>query len=376
MIAPRLRATSVIEMNKRATIGSFGIVLIGGLMMSCNALGAENKNPPEKPVDLEVVIRSSKDGTDQKALFYRPEQADIKTAKQPVPLIVTLHTWSSGYAQAKSYVPQAKAWGWVMIAPDFRGSNKRPEACASELAIQDVLDAVAYARQHARIDERRIYLVGASGGGHMALMMAAKAPDIWAGVSAWVPISDIAAWHSFKTSGYGRMIEQCCGGPPGTPATDAQYKARSPIHFLAKAKGLPLDINAGIHDGHTYEGRTGSVPISHSLNAFNIVAKANGEDAKVLSEAQIAEMTETQKVPTALAGESVKDPERGSKLVLFRRVAGPARITIFEGGHEEHVPAAFAWLSAQIKGTPADFSIPTQPRNPGGQSGNTVEVPK
>jgi acetyl esterase/lipase len=30
----------------------------------------------------------------------------------------------------------------------------------------NVLDAVAYARQHAAVDDSRIYLVGCSGGGH------------------------------------------------------------------------------------------------------------------------------------------------------------------------------------------------------------------
>ena len=38
------------------------------------------------------------------------------------------------------------------IAPDFRGPNIRPEACASKLAIQDVLDAVEYAKKNARTE--------------------------------------------------------------------------------------------------------------------------------------------------------------------------------------------------------------------------------
>jgi hypothetical protein len=32
-------------------------------------------------------------------------------------------------------------------------------------------------------------------------------------------------------------MEGSCSGAPGTPATDAEYKARSPINFLSIAKG-------------------------------------------------------------------------------------------------------------------------------------------
>ena len=73
------------------------------------------------------------------------------------------------------------------------------------------MDAIAYARSTTAVDARRIYLIGGSGGGHMALMMAQAAPELWAGVSAWVPISDLAAWHAFSKqqgSSYFKMLEE------------------------------------------------------------------------------------------------------------------------------------------------------------------------
>ena len=64
-------------------------------------------------------------------------------------------------------------------------------------------------------------------------------------------------------------LEKSCGGKPGdNPQVNEQYKKRSPRHGLMASK-VPLDINAGITDGHT-----GSVPISHSLKAFNLLAEA------------------------------------------------------------------------------------------------------
>lgn len=310
-----------------------------------------------------VTIISSMDGAEQKALFYVPPGTATNQKGDLVPLLVSLHTWGGSYSQCTGHPEK-----WAMIAPDFRGPNIRPEACASKPAIQDILDAVDYAKKNAMVDESRIYLSGWSGGGHMALMMAAKAPNIWAGVSAWVPISDLVAWQiHHKTGGYGKDMDAACGGPPGTPVTDAEYKARSPINFLPAAKGVPIDINAGIHDGHK-----GSVPISQSLHAFNVLAEANGFKDKQISEADIQFMTREEKVPPALAGETENDTER-KRTILFRRVAGPVRITIFEGGHETEADAAWNWLGRQKKGMPADFEIPKS-ADTGGKQKTTNNV--
>jgi pimeloyl-ACP methyl ester carboxylesterase len=321
------------------------------------SVGAEKKDDvsakqkqEQKMNELEAataIVTSSKDGISQKMIFYAPPGAAIGQKGEPFPLLVMLHTWSGHYDQGMNALSAVKQKKWVMVAPDFRGNNDNPQSCASEYAIQDVLDAVEYARKNARIDESRIYLLGLSGGGHMALMMAAKAPNIWAAVSSWVPISDLSRWHAentIKGGGYSKSMENVCGGPPGKPGTDSEYRARSPIFFLEAAKGLPLDINAGIHDGHK-----GSVPISHSLRAFNVLSATNGFKDKLISEDDIAFMTEKEKIPQSLENEKENDSERG-RAVLFRREAGPARITIFEGGHEGDNAAALKWLARQKKG--------------------------
>lgn len=313
---------------------------------------------------LAIDVPSSKDRSLQKVIYWRPETAARDTEGPAVPLVVFLHSWSGGFEQGLPWIAQAKKLGWVLVAPDFRGPNSRPEACASDLASQDILDAVAYARRDARIDASRIYLIGGSGGGHMSLVMAARAPDLWAGVSAWVPISDLAAWHaesSQRKNHYAKMIEQSCGGAPG-PGTEAEYRHRSPLFHLAAAKGVPLDINTGIHDGHT-----GSVPVSHSLLAFNVLA---APDKQVATE-DIDFMVRERKIPAALVGETQSDPER-QKSVLFRRTSGNARVTVFEGGHDSESSAGVLWLSRQRKGLPADFSLGQKP----GQTGAATEVSK
>ena len=321
------------------------------------------KPPPAKRLTLAeqraaaaqhaVRIPSSIDGSEQLVIWHCPESAARDVQGQGVPLLVYLHSWSGGFEQGVSLIGLAKKMGWVLVAPDFRGPNNRPEACASELASQDILDAVDYAKKHARIDSSRIILLGGSGGGHMALVMAARAPQVWAGVSAWVPISDLAAWHAESTArktNYAKMLEQSCGGPP-SPTTESEYRKRSPLFHLAAAKAVPLDINTGIHDGHT-----GSVPVSHSLYAFNALAAASGHPERKVSEADIRSMVKEQKIPAALASETQTDPER-QKPVLFRRIASQARITVFEGGHDSEPAAAIAWLARQRRGQAADFTL-------------------
>jgi dienelactone hydrolase len=295
----------------------------------------------------EVEITSTVDGKPQKALWWHPEVA-TETA---VPLLVMLHTWSGNYQQKnwkEAGLVECERRGWAMIHPDFRGPNRRPQACGSDLAVQDILDAVAWVRGQIRIDPRRIYLVGTSGGGHMSLLMAGRAPELWAGVSAWVPISDVAAWHRQTTEAgrknYAGNCEKACGGKPGdSPAVDAQYRRRSPLTYLHRVKGLPLDINAGIHDGYT-----GSVPVSQSLHAFNTAAIANGQDKSALSTAQIHWFRTQRIVPAELTGERQDEAGR-VRPILFRRTAGPARITIFDGGHEGDMPTAFRWLEKQLR---------------------------
>jgi dipeptidyl aminopeptidase/acylaminoacyl peptidase len=293
----------------------------------------------------EVQIRSTKDGTQQPALLEVPEGAK-NASSSPVPLLVHLHSWSADYKNSSlmSEAQQAaRQRGWVFLSPNFRGPNNRPEACGSELARTDVIDAVHYAQSVARIDPRRIYILGGSGGGYMALLLAAHYPELWAAVSSWVPISDLAAWHaSAKAAGlrYSEMLERCCGGTPASAA--AEYRKRSPLFGLGRSKGLPISIHVGIHDGHR-----GSVPVSHSLRAFNELAKANGHADQVFSDDDIRQITDHEMIPAGLQTQTPTRSQDGKFRTLLHRTAGPAAITIFEGGHETDFISAVQWLEQQ-----------------------------
>lgn len=292
---------------------------------------------PDKITEIEYHSRA--DNSMQPALFYDPGGDERK------PLLVALHSWSGNYKQANG--PFGK-WciehDWVMIHPNFRGINDHPQACGSELVVQDILSAVEHCRSQCRIDDGRIYLVGSSGGGYASLLMAGRAPEVWAGVSAWCPIFDLATWHGDtkkRDLRYDEMLEQVCGGAPGaSPEVDQQYRARSASTYLKQAKGkVKLAINTGITDGHN-----GSVPIGHTLRAFNAVAKPG--DA--ISEDVIAQMEREPKMPASLE-QSIEDASFGEKRPLFRRASETAQVTIFQGGHEIVYSAALGWLAKQRK---------------------------
>jgi pimeloyl-ACP methyl ester carboxylesterase len=282
----------------------------------------------------EIEYVSAADNSRQPAMFYAPD------AKDAVPLIVALHTWSANYKQ--DYHKPIAQWcvenGWAYIHPDFRGPSRRPEATGSRLVVEDIVSAVEYAKKTTAIDSSSIYLVGTSGGGYTALVMAGRRPNIWAGVSAWAPISDLNAWYGEckkANRGYYKDIAASCGGAPGdSPDVDRQYKSRSPLNYLENAKGVRLHINTGIFDGHK-----GSVPISHTLLAFNKVAEP--EDR--ISEEDIRFFVEKAKVPAHLEMD-ISDPSHSEKKPLFRRSSAGATVTIFNGGHEIIHEAAISWI--------------------------------
>jgi len=310
--------------------GLFAIVVVPAVFVA----GAET-----------IQIGSSLDGRMQPALLYTPPA----TQSAPAPLLVHLHSWSATYdksGQLQEALEESRKRGWVFLSPNFRGPNNQPEACGSRYAVQDILDAVEYVRSRAKIDARRIYLLGGSGGGHATLLLAARAPHLWAAASAWCPITDLAAWHRFsheQGTRYARMLENCCGGPPESPQADAEYRSRSPLFHLREAGGLAIALDTGIEDGHK-----GSVPVSQTLLAFNELASANGHPESAISAADIATISGQAKIPDHLAKQRVEEPGR-KRAVLFRRTAGPVQLTIFDGAHETDFATAIRWLERHSK---------------------------
>lgn len=306
------------------------IILAGGCIQNTS------KESPWLQGVKEVKYFTRADSTYQPALIYAPNKKIEK-----LPLLVALHTWSYNYKQ-KSGIEYAK-WtiqnDWYLIHPNFRGPNNNPKAMGSEYAVQDIVSAVEYMKNNYSIDENRIYLIGSSGGGHAALLMAGRHPEIWAAVSAWNGISDLKKWWVFNKE-YAEQIEAAVGGRPDSSETAAaECLKRSPLTYLQNAGSVKLDINAGIEDE--------TVPFIQSLLAYNQVVNDNQK----INTNTIDEIYLTKEIPAEFSN-NINDSEYGEKIPLFRKVSGNTRVTIFKGGHEIVYLAALKWLGNQKKDTP------------------------
>lgn len=303
-------------------------ILLGALAAISNVAGLDAQTVSSLGVGLHrIEVRSTADGSMQPSYLAVP--ASSADASGGMPLVVMLHTWNSDlearYTRIESdVVPR----GWLALTPNFRGQNNHPEACGSLLAQQDILDTVAWVRSRFPVDEKRIYLVGWSGGGFMAMLMAARYPDMWAAASAGAGISDLRAWYEqHQTGTFGSDLRRCFGGAPSDSESIARrYRDQSPITYLRPGLGVPLDLAAGKDDPE--------VSVRHTLEAFRALAP----DA--LSEQEIANLlADAASLPPVEDAESLI-PRR----LYLRRTAGQVRVTVFDGKHEWFYRASLQWL--------------------------------
>ena len=137
----------------------------------------------------KVEITSSKDGAQQKAYIYKSKSCE------PMPLIVSLHTWSGYYNQTDPLTKEILARDWNYIHPDFRGANRRPEAMGSPLTLADIEDAIQYALKNMNVDKNEVHVIGVSGGGFATLAAFMNLDYPVKSFSAWASISDIEDWY-------------------------------------------------------------------------------------------------------------------------------------------------------------------------------------
>ena len=205
----------------------------------------------------EIFVKSTLDGSMQPSYFYKSASAEKR------PLLVGLHTWSFERSnQIKNMLPLAEKYDFNLLLPEFRGKNlsSNPickQACGSEFAKQDIQDAIDYLIAEDLVDKDNIFLLGLSGGGHMALLMAGKCPEYFKAIGAYVPITDLARWKE-ENQGYAPHVQACCG-------TKKEMLLRSPISYVDTIAKANLKIFHGKDDP--------VVPVSHSIRLYNAIIR-------------------------------------------------------------------------------------------------------
>ena len=237
----------------------------------------------------EIYVKSSLDGTDQPSLFYKAEG-------ESRPLLVGLHTWSYDRRnQMDNLLPLAKKHGFDLLLPEFRGPNLKNnpicrKACGSEFAIADVVDAIEYVTRVYGSDKNKVLLIGLSGGGHMALMMAGTHPELFLATAAFVPICSLSDWVK-ENPNYAPHVLACCSD------SEEEMQKRSPVSYLSGLARSNTKIFHGKYDS--------CVPVTQTLKLY----------ARLM--------------------------EEYPKSRVF--------LDIFDGGHELDLAAAEYWLMSQYK---------------------------
>ncbi len=237
----------------------------------------------------ELLIKSTLDGTMQPSLFYKSKSAEKR------PLLVGLHTWSfDRFNQIDNLLPVAEKYDVNLLLPEFRGGNVKSnphcqQACGSELAKQDIKDAIDYLVENDEVDAKNIFLLGASGGGHMALLMAGMCPEYFKAIASFVPITNLVKWAE-ENKHYAGHILACCD-------SEEEMIKRSPTSYLEQIAKSNLKIFHGKFDS--------VVPVSHSLTLFDALM---------------------QEYPTS-----------------------SVYLDIFDGGHEQDIDSAVYWFMCQYR---------------------------
>lgn len=201
----------------------------------------------------EILVASTVDKSLQPSLLYK-SSSSLKR-----PLLVGLHTWSyDRFNQIDNMLGLAEKYDFNLLLPEFRGANLKSnsdctKACGSLAAKQDIKDAIDYCIKECNVDKDNVFLLGLSGGGHMALLMAGFCPEYFKCIGAFVPISDLNQWKK-ENATYAEHIDACCNN------SEEEINLRSPINYLETISKANLKLFHGKNDT--------VVPVGQSLKFY------------------------------------------------------------------------------------------------------------
>jgi len=279
-----------------------------------------------------IEISSSFDSSKQKAYVYK------SNSKTPKALIVSLHTWGGDYSQEDKLALICKQNDLNYIHPNFRGTNNTKNSCCSEQVLSDIDDAISFAISNFNVDTSKIYVVGESGGGYATISIFMKSKHKIKKYSAWVPITDLIAWHNegkIRKSPFVNDILNCTSSTHELNIKNAKQK--SPIYWdtpIEKLNDAEVSIYAGIFDGIQ-----GSVPITHSINIYNKILKDLSVQDRVnyVTASEKLKLLEFRK-PLGNFGNI------GGRKVYLKKEFKNLSLVLFEGGHEILTEFAFNQL--------------------------------
>ena len=172
------------------------------------------------------------------------------------PALVWVHEDVRGhlYEHYIPYVREATARGYVVIAPEYRGSIGYGRAYYDAIdyggrEVDDVVTAVDVLRaRYPQVDCRRIGIIGWSHGGMIALLSVFRNPSTFRAAAAIVPVANLI--DRLERKGVEKQLAiidpaNRLGGPPQTRPDI--YKERSPLFQVDKLQ-IPLLVHVARND--------------------------------------------------------------------------------------------------------------------------------
>lgn len=183
----------------------------------------------------KVRYKSSEGGMSIPAFVFTPLKP--RGAKGH-PALVWVHPDIRGhvYEYYYPYVREAVSRGYVVIAPEYRGSYGYGKEHYDAIdyggkEVEDVISSVDYLKTMSIVDPERIGIIGWSHGGMITLLSIERAPKTFKAAAALVPVTNLfqrLAWNGVEARKQAIDPWNRTGGLPNEQK--AEYKRRSPIY--------------------------------------------------------------------------------------------------------------------------------------------------
>ena len=203
----------------------------------------------------KITYRSSAGDLDIPAWVFQP--LTLRGAKQH-PAIVWTHENIRGhlYEHYIPYIREATARGYIVIAPEYRGSigYGQPFYDAIDYGGKEVDDVVTAAdvltSRYPAVDPARVGIIGWSHGGMITLLAVTRNPAKFRAAVAMVPVTNLfqrLAWKGVERQH--DLIDPAnrYGGLPSDREAQAVYKERSPLYQIDKLE-IPLYVGVTRND--------------------------------------------------------------------------------------------------------------------------------
>jgi dipeptidyl aminopeptidase/acylaminoacyl peptidase len=174
------------------------------------------------------------------------------------PALVWVHENIRGrvYPHYIPYVLDAVSRGYVVVAPEYRGSVGYGQAHYDAIdyggaEVDDVLTSVDFIKSTMpHVDPARLGIIGWSHGGMITLLSITREPSTFVAAVAMVPVTNLFQRLAYK--GVERqhgLIDPAnrYGGQPGTATTNAVYKERSAVYHVDKIR-IPVLVHITRND--------------------------------------------------------------------------------------------------------------------------------